>query len=519
MNSNYAHERGFAQTRTVLMQEESTKSSQQLDYSPLVSDIRSSFADKRTYEYEWRVRELQQMRRMVVENQDKIMQAVQADLRRHPNEAFQGEVMTTVGEIDDTLKNLKAWMADEHVSHPLVMQPGRSRVVRQPKGVALILAPFNYPFYLGVAPLVAAVSAGCAAVIKPSELTPATAKVLEQLIHQYMDPKLYRVVQGAVAETTALLKERWDHIFYTGNGAVGRIVLTAAAKHLTPCTLELGGKSPVYVAPDANLDVTTKRLIQSKFFNNGQTCVAPDYVLVDNKVKDAFIAMCTKNITSFFGQDTSQSTSLARIVNERHWDRINSMVEESHGGKVITPGVAKPNRADKFVPPTLVVDPAPTSRLMMEEIFGPVLPIVGVSGLDEAIQIINSKEHSLASYVFTESKPIVDKFVRETMSGGTCVSDCIFHIANANLPFGGVGSSGMGAYHGRAGFEEFSHRRSVMERDTWLDNAKRYPPLDEKQIDLMRRIIIGPFFSPGTKLALQVGAAGALALALLKPRL
>jgi len=295
-----------------------------------------------------------------------------------------------------------------------------------------------------------AIAAGCAAVVKPSEMTPQSEKLLCELIPQYLDSRMVRVVKGAAAETTALLKEKWDHIFYTGNGAVGRVVLRAAAEHLTPVTLELGGKSPLYFAEDGNIEVGARRILGTKMLNVGQTCIAPDYLLVHNSVKDKLVSELKANVKKFYGNDVKQADSMARIVNERHFDRVVGLLNDAHGGKVVEGGLATADRKDKFLPPTIVLDPSPTSRLMTEEIFGPVLPIIGVNSMADALKIINQKEHSLASYIYTTDSKKIEEFMcvflffsrvrtcvpysdashvsKQTHSGGTCVNDCLFHM-------------------------------------------------------------------------------------------
>jgi len=269
-----------------------------------------------------------------------------------------------------------------------------------------------------------AIAAGCAAVVKPSEMTPQSEKLLCELIPQYLDSRMVRVVKGAAAETTALLKEKWDHIFYTGNGAVGRVVLRAAAEHLTPVTLELGGKSPLYFAEDGNIEVGARRILGTKMLNVGQTCIAPDYLLVHNSVKDKLVSELKANVKKFYGNDVKQADSMARIVNERHFDRVVGLLNDAHGGKVVEGGLATADRKDKFLPPTIVLDPSPTSRLMTEEIFGPVLPIIGVNSMADALKIINQKEHSLASYIYTTDSKKIEEFMCVFLLFFSCAHLC-----------------------------------------------------------------------------------------------
>jgi len=329
------------------------------------------------------------------------------------------------------------------------------------------------------------------------------------------------VVEGAVAETSALLKEKWNHIFYTGNGAVGRIVAKAAAENLASYTLELGGKSPVYVAEDANVRVAARRILGTKLFNNGQTCVAPDYVTIHASVRDQFIDEVKKHTKEWLGENSQKSDSLTRIVNVRHFDRIASILKENHGGKIVEGGLEKADRNDKFIPPTLVLDPALNSSLMQEELFGPVLPIITVNGLDQALDIINARESSLASYVFTENTATADKFIKMTNSGGTSVNDCLMHIATPHMPFGGHsgGGSGVGAYHGKAGFDEFTHLRATFTHSTWMDPSNRYPPYKASDLAVLRMLFVGTGIPPHVLTGLKLAAVGAAAAIVLRAKI
>jgi len=499
------------------MRDPQQNQSRNLDYTDLVTEVRANFHTRKSYSYEYRVKELNNLKRAIKEREADILAAVQKDLRKHAVEAIQGEVVLILSEIEYALANLKQWMEPVNIRAPLHMQPGQLVTHKQPKGVALIISPWNYPIQLCFNPLVSAIAAGCAAVIKPSEMTPESAKLIEQIVTQYLDTDLYRVVQGAADETTALLKQRWNHIFYTGNGAVGRIVAHAAAESLSSCTLELGGKSPVYIAEDANVRVAARRILGTKLFNNGQTCVAPDYVAVHESVRDEFIDEVKKHMSEWLGSDIQKSESLARIVNVRHFDRIANLLKENHGGKIVEGGLERSDRNDKFIPPTLVLDPSLQSSLMHEELFGPVLPVLTVKGLDQALEIINSKESSLASYVFTENTATADKFIKFTNSGGTCVNDCLLHIASSEVPFGGHsgGGSGVGAYHGVAGFNEFTHFRGTFTHSTWMDPGNRYPPYKNSDVDMIRFLFIDSGIPPHLVTGLKViAAAGAAALVL-----
>ncbi len=359
--------------------------------------------------------------------------------------------------------------------------------------------------------LVAALSAGNCALVKPSEVAPASAAIIEKIIKEYLDGDCVKVVQGAVPEVTALLRLHWDHIIYTGNGAVARVVMRAASKHLTPCTLELGGKSPVYVDKSAKLSVAVKRLLAGKSMNNGQTCIAPDHVFVHEAVQEAFLNELLSTLRAFYGEDPRKSASYGRIVNHRHWDRVARLMKpESHKGQVLCGGLDKSVREDKYIAPTVILNPSLDSPLMSEEIFGFVLPVITVKGVEQVIERVASGEHPLALYVFSEDQAVTDKVVQGTTSGGVCVNDTLYHIVNPYLPFGGIGSSGMGAYHGKHGFVEMSHKKAVMYRSTFIDAAFRYPPYSEKTANALKGFAAKEPMDPNTKKLIMTAAAAAL---------
>jgi aldehyde dehydrogenase (NAD+) len=410
--------------------------------------------------------------------------ALRHDLGKCAFESFLGETGVLVADIDHVLKHLDDWVKPEKVSTPMALQPGKSYILREPLGVALVIAPWNYPLQLVLSPLVGAIAAGNCAVLKPSELAPATAAAVEEWVGKYLDDECVAVVQGAVPETQALLSQPFDHIFYTGSGGVGRIVMEAAAKHLTPVTLELGGKSPAIIDRDVDLDVAARRIVWGKFLNAGQTCVAPDHVLVDGEVEDALVERLRAAITDFYGQDPQQSPDYPRIINERHFDRLQELLAE---GDVITGG--ETDREDRYIAPTLVRNAPEGGGLMSEEIFGPILPIVRVASVEEAIDRVNAGSKPLALYVFSKNKRIAQRVLEATSSGGACVNEVVAHLGAPELPFGGVGGSGMGAYHGKASFETFSHRKSVLDKGTLVDPALRYPPYDDAKLKWARRLL------------------------------
>jgi aldehyde dehydrogenase (NAD+) len=370
------------------------------------------------------------------------------------------------------------------VATPLNQKPARARIVREPLGVVLVIAPWNYPVQLLLSPLVGAVAAGNAVMLKPSEVTVHVSAALARLVPRYLDPEAIALVEGGVPETTALLEQRWDHIFYTGNGTVGRVVMAAAARHLTPVTLELGGKSPCIVDDTADLDVAARRIAWGKFLNAGQTCIAPDYVLVAESREEELVGKIGQAIRSFYGENPRKTRDYARIVNERHHRRLAAFLGD---GEVVIGGEA--DDAERYIAPTVMRHVDPSAPVMQEEIFGPILPVLPVRNVDEAISFVNAREKPLALYVFTADAAVEEQVLERTQSGGVCVNATIWHIANPNLPFGGVGPSGMGAYHGRASFETFSHRKSVVTKTTRLDPKIVYPPYGSLKTSLVKRLL------------------------------
>lgn len=364
-------------------------------------------------------------------------------------------------DADKALANLNSWASDKWVSG----WAHRSYVRPEPKGVVLIISPWNFPFNLTLGPLVPAIAAGNLVVMKPSELSPATAALLESLVKKYMDPQCIRVVQGAVPETTALLNQHWDHIMYTGNGAVGRVVMQAAAKHLTPVTLELGGKSPVIVDETANLDAACSRIALAKWLNCGQICVAPDYVLVHESKADEFIERSAALVKKCYGDDSKAHQEYGKVINERHVDRVRKLIETAEG-QVVCGGVDGIDRSACHVPPTIIKQPSMKAPIMQEEIFGPVMPVIPYKTLSEALQVVKEKETPLAMYVYSQNSQTIEKVLAEIPSGGCSVNSSLEHILAEDAPFGGQGPSGMGCYHGKFGFDEFSHMRSILRKST-----------------------------------------------------
>jgi aldehyde dehydrogenase (NAD+) len=426
----------------------------------VVARLRATFRTGRTKPVEWRTTQLRRLREMLTDKGADLAAALHADLGKSSAEAFRTEIDFTVREIDHTLDHLTDWLRPESAPVPAHLgEDARAWTQYDPLGVVLVIAPWNYPAQLLLAPVVGALAAGNAVVAKPSELAPATSAALARLLPAYLDTDVVAVVEGGVPETTALLAERFDHIFYTGNGTVGRIVMRAAAEHLTPVALELGGKSPAFVDGDTDLDVVADRLVRGKFLNAGQTCVAPDYVLTDPATAAALEPAFVRAVEALFGTDPSASGEYGRIVNERHFDRLTGLLDS---GRTVVGGDS--DRTTKYLAPTVLADVAPDSPVMREEIFGPILPIVTVPGLDEAIDFITERDKPLALYVFTDSDDTRARIAAETSSGALGYGLPLAHLTVSDLPFGGVGESGMGSYHGRYSIETFSHRKAILEK-------------------------------------------------------
>ncbi|WP_343236234.1 aldehyde dehydrogenase family protein [Streptomyces arenae] len=426
----------------------------------IVARLRATFRTGRTKPVEWRTGQLRRLRAMLTERGAELAAALHADLGKSAREAYGSEIDFTVREIDHTLGHLAQWLRPEPAPVPAhVGADATAWTQYDPLGVVLVIAPWNYPAQLLLAPVAGALAAGNAVVAKPSELAPATSAALARLLPAYLDTDAVAVVEGGVPETTALLAERFDHIFYTGNGVVGRVVMRAAAEHLTPVALELGGKSPAFVDRDTDLTVVADRLARGKFLNAGQTCVAPDYVLTDPGTAAALEPALAKAVEKLFGSEPKESGEYGRIVNERHFDRLGGLLGS---GRVVFGGDT--DRAVRYIAPTVLADVDPDSPVMREEIFGPILPIVTVPDLDGAIDFVNDRDKPLALYVFSESDETRARFAAETSSGALGHGLPLAHLTVSDLPFGGVGESGMGSYHGRYSIETFSHRKAVLQK-------------------------------------------------------
>jgi aldehyde dehydrogenase (NAD+) len=434
----------------------------------------------------WRVSQLRALGRLLEDEAESICTALVDDLGKPEAEAWITEIATAKGEVDALRNGLKKWSRPERVRIPLILRPGSARVLREPLGVVLVISPWNYPVNLVVAPLAAAIASGNCVVVKPSELAPATSKLFARILPHYLDGQAIAVVEGAGAEVQELIHLGVDHVFFTGSATVGRLVMEAAARHLTPVTLELGGKSPAIVGEGADVRIAARRVAWGKFLNAGQTCLAPDYVLVHRSQLDDFVSAVIHAIDEFYGREPSESADYGRILNATHIERLKALLSD-HGGTLQCGG--RVDEDERYIAPTVITNVSSSARMMTEEIFGPILPVISFVDLDEATAFIEARPTPLSLYVFAKTKREARQIIGSIRSGSVCVNATLLHFADPQLPFGGLGESGIGAYHGRAGFEAFSHRRAVLYKRNRPDIPLAYPPYRSSRMFLLRRLL------------------------------
>ncbi|RUT09649.1 aldehyde dehydrogenase [Dulcicalothrix desertica PCC 7102] len=449
--------------------------------SEIVSKQRQFFYTGATRDVSFRVEQLRNLKQGIMQYEHEITQALKADLNKPEFEVYGAEFSLIFTEIADAIKHLKNWVKPQRKGLELSFLPGSAYLYPEPLGVGLIIGPWNYPFQLSLLPLVGAIASGNCAIVKPSEIASHTSHVINDVISKVFPREYIAVVEGGVETTQELLQEKFDHIFFTGGTAVGKIIMKEAAKHLTPVTLELGGKSPCIVDTDINLEVSARRIAWGKFLNAGQTCIAPDYLLVNKSIKQDLLKAIADSIKEFYGDNPIDSPDYCRIISEKHYTRLINYIEGDiyFGGEY--------NSDKLFIAPTVINNVSWQDSIMEEEIFGPILPVIEYEDINEVIAAINSRPKPLALYLFTNNKDLQGRILRETSSGGVCINDTIKHCGVASLPFGGVGDSGIGKYHGKASFDVFSHYKSVLKRGFGFDMKVLYPPYEGK-LALLKRV-------------------------------
>ena len=446
-----------------------------------VDTQRKFFATSKTFNIKFRLEALDKLKASVKKHETDLLEAIHKDLGKSATESYMCEVGLLLEKITYTRKHLRSWARTRRKCTPLTNFHAKSMIVQEPYGVVLIMSPWNYPVLLTLEPLIGAIAAGNCAVVKPSAYSPETSAVIQKLISETFEPEYVAVVTGGRAENADLLEQKFDYIFFTGGVTVGKLVMEKASKHLTPVTLELGGKSPCIIDHTANLRIAARRITFGKFLNCGQTCIAPDYVLVEKSVHSEFVKLLKEETIKMYGEDIFANKDYGKMVNQKHFDRVSGLIAKE---KVVYGGRLKAETLQ--IEPTILDNVTPDDAVMQEEIFGPVLPIIVIENTDEAANFIKSRPKPLALYLFTSDRKVEKQFLREVPFGGGCVNDTIIHIATNNLPFGGVGNSGMGSYHGKKTFETFSHAKSVVKKYTWLDISMRYQPYANWKDKLIR---------------------------------
>ncbi|NXJ86355.1 AL3B1 dehydrogenase, partial [Trogon melanurus] len=451
-------------------------------YAGLVARLRAAWLSGKTRPLEYRLAQLEALGRFLDEKKQDILEATAADMRKPFFEAEFSEIILCKNELHETLNNLCHWVKDEHVERNLVTRLDSAFIRKDPYGVVLIIAPWNYPVHLLLVPLIGAIAAGNCVVIKPSETTKNTERLVAEELPGYLDKDCFAVVTVGVEETTQLLENKFDYIFFTGTPSVGRIVMAAAAKHLTPVTLELGGKNPCYVSDACDVKNVAQRVAWGRFFNAGQTCVAPDYVLCSAATREKLVPALREAVAKFYGSNPRESPDFGRIVGDKQFQRVRALLSS---GRVVVGG--QMDEKERYIAPTVLVDVKPSDPVMQEEIFGPILPIFVVANMDEAIDFINGHERALVVYAFSSNDKVVNEVLERTSSGGFCANDALMHVTLTSLPFGGIGGSGLGMYHGRFTFDAFTHRRGCLHRGMGREplNALRYPPYSQQNLSLI----------------------------------
>ena len=448
----------------------------------LVAQQRQFFNSHTTKDISFRIKQLTSLEDVLNDNIELLDRAIYNDFKKSSYENYMTEIGIVLYDIKQAKKKLTRWSSKQRVKTNLGNFPAKSYIIPEPLGVTLIISSWNYPYQLSLAPIVAAIAAGNTIILKPSEISSQTSSLMASILNEAFDPNFLKVIQGGVQETTELLKQKFDKIFFTGSTTVGKIIYKAAAEHLTPVTLELGGKSPVIITKDANIKMAAKRIVWGKFLNAGQTCIAPDYLYVDAQISESLLKALTKEIEK--ARYSFENGNYVQIINERNFDRLATLLDPSkiyYGGHT--------DKAQRYIAPTLLRSISFDDKIMQEEIFGPILPVLTFTDLNEAVKNVQLLPKPLSCYVFTSSEQVKNKIIKEISFGGGAINDTIMHISNPNLPFGGVGSSGFGSYHGQAGFNCFSNFKSILDKPTWYESSLKYAPYTQKKLAIIKKLL------------------------------
>ena len=453
-----------------------------MNYTNIINKQRKFFNTNQTKDLDYRIKQLKKLKKLFKDNEQLFYDAIYKDFKKSEFETYTAELSFLYDEINTIIKRLPKWAKKKPKRTNLVNLPAKSYTIAEPLGVCLVMGAWNYPYQLSLLPMISAIGAGNTVILKPSEIPSATSKMMASLINANFDTKYLHVIEGGIPETTELLKEKFDKIFFTGSTSVGRIVYQAAAKHLTPVTLELGGKSPAIITKDVNIKETAKRIIWAKFLNAGQTCIAPDYILVEKEIENKLLKAFKEQVLAF--EYAYENNNYVQIINDKNFNRLTNLIDKE---KIFQGGDSDSKK--RFIAPTILSDISFEDEIMKDEIFGPILPVISFSNLDTVISKIKAKPKPLALYIFTKNKQIKNKILHEVSFGGGAINDAIMHIANNNLAFGGVGESGMGSYHGEAGFQDFSHIKNILQKPFGFEPNFKYSPYTIKKLSWIKRIM------------------------------
>ena len=455
-----------------------------MNYNKLLSDQKDFFLSNKTKDISFRIEQLRKFKSVLKDNEKNLLDAIYEDFGKSEFETHVTELSVIYGEINVAIRNVKKWSRKKRVRVNIINFPAKSCIIPEPYGNTLIIGSWNYPYQISLAPIVSSLVAGNTVILKPSEIASKSSAIIAKLINKNFPSEYFAVVEGGVDIITELLSLKFDKIFFTGSSRVGKIVYQAAAKHLTPVTLEMGGKSPTFVFPDCNINISARRIVWGKFLNAGQSCVAPDYILVHKSIEKEFLAALEKYIVKFFGDRDDIGDNYVRIINDANFDRLTNLIDKD---KVYCG--AKVNRENKFIGPTVLHNVSFDDEVMKEEIFGPILPVIGFENLDDIIMKVKNRPKPLSCYIYSKSKKTYRKILNEISFGGGAINDSVMHFANGNLPFGGVGSSGMGSYHHEAGFKSFSHFKSILNKSFWFEPKLKYYPYSKRKLKIIKNLI------------------------------